>query len=71
MLRCPSAQLQVYHVMVRMKFSVMSVMSVSVYRVEESLAPHREDEGDVRQQLVVLGVHLRPNTCVFSQGIRV
>ena len=37
-----------------------------VYRVEESLAPHREDEGDVRQQLVILGVHLRPNTCVFS-----
>ena len=50
---------------------VLDVCDVSdvcdVYRVEESLPPHREDEGDVRQKLVILSVHLRPNTCEFSQ----
>ena len=34
-----------------------------VYRVEKSLSSHGEDEGDVCQQLVILGIHLVTNTC--------
>ena len=34
-----------------------------VYRVEKSLPSHGEDEGDVCQQLVILGIHLVTNTC--------
>ena len=34
-----------------------------VYRVEKSFPSHGEDEGDVCQQLVILGIHLVTNTC--------